>query len=247
MTGLAFFPFTPRPWPARPVRLPLLMTGEFACPYLPDQTARNQVLFGATIDGEAYHDLMDAGFRRSGTAIYRPACPSCRACRPIRVPVAQFAPGKSQRRCRRHNADLTVTVDTPSPSDEKFALYRRYIERCHQGDGGSYESFVEFLYRSPMRSLEFSYRDGAGRLLAVGICDVCARSLSSVYLYRDPDQRKRGLGTFAALWEIDYCRRHGIGYYYLGYWIRGSRKMAYKADFRPYELLDAEGNWIAGA
>ena len=97
------------------------------------------------------------------------------------------------------------------------------------------ESVAAFLYDSPTETLEFTYRDAAGRLLAVGICDVSANSLSSVYFYFDPAAARRGLGTLGALREIEFCRQHAIPYYYLGFWIHDCPAMAYKANFRPHE------------
>jgi arginine-tRNA-protein transferase len=192
-----------------------------------------------------YHRFMDAGVRRSGRLVYQPVCRACRACVPIRVPVATFTPSKSQRRCRRRNEDLTVSAAEPVATDEKHELYRRYVSGWHGRDAGEErrESFESFLYDSPVDTLEFSYRDRAGELLAVGICDVSTRSLSSVYFYFEPGQSRRGLGTYGALCEVDAAARLGIPYYYLGYWVDGCASMQYKADFRPAELLGTDGVW----
>ena len=108
-----------------------------------------------------------------------------------------------------------------------------------------FETFVEFLYRSPVETVEFTYRlpDESRRLIGVGICDVCEKSLSSVYFYFDPAEARRGLGTFSSLWEIDFARRNNIPYYYLGFWIRGCASMSYKCNFRPCEILHPDGLW----
>jgi arginine-tRNA-protein transferase len=197
--------------------------------------------------GEVYHDFMDAGFRRSGHVVYQPVCTGCRRCLPLRVPVAGFRPDKSQRRRWRGNADLSVTVDAPAATDEKFDLYRKYVRHWHGSTKDeAREDFEAFLYDSPVRTIEFNYRDNAGRLLAVGICDVCSRSLSSVYFYFDPDDAHRGLGTYGALYEVEYAKRLGIPYYYLGYWVRGCGQMEYKANFRPHEVLWPDGVWRSG-
>jgi arginine-tRNA-protein transferase len=189
---------------------------------------------------------MDAGFRRSGKVIYQPICSGCRACQPIRVPVARFRPTKSQRRCYRRNSDLTVVVGEPTPTSEKYELYLRYIREWHGGSvQGEYDGFVSFLYDSPVKTQELCYRDAGGRLLAVGICDVSAESLSSVYHYFDPREAHRGLGTFGAIWEIEHARQRMIAYYYLGYWIDGCRSMEYKSAIRPYEILWPDQVWRA--
>src|SRR5947207_5225999 len=120
-------------WPALPPprNIPLTTLAEHACPYLPDRTARNRAFLCERMPPELYHELMDAGFRRSGMLIYQPVCRGCRACQPIRVPVATFTPSKSQRRAWRRNADLLVSVagagpsEPPLPTQEKFDLYTR--------------------------------------------------------------------------------------------------------------------------
>jgi arginyl-tRNA--protein-N-Asp/Glu arginylyltransferase len=240
-------PPLPPPWPVRLTVLP-----PHPCPYLPGRTATIRAFATDRLDGAAYHGFMDAGFRRSGRMVYQPVCDGCRLCVPIRLAVDRFAPDKSQRRCARRNADLTVTVDRPTATDEKFALYRRYVTQWHDKPAGNEDdanprgAFESFLYGSPVSTLEFCYRDPAGQLLAVGIADVCDRSFSSVYFYFDPDHRDRGLGTFGAIHEIAWAGRQGIPHYYLGYWVSDCRKMAYKTHFRPYELLGTDGLWSAG-
>jgi leucyl-tRNA---protein transferase len=166
-------------------------------------------------------------------------------CVPIRVPVDRFKPNKSQRRCQRRNADLISTVGPPVFTSEKHDLYIRYLAARHSGaihnlDQSGFESF---LYESPVDTIEICHRDATDRLLGVGICDISSRSLSTVYFYFEPAEQKRGLGTFGALYEIELARQRGIPNYYLGYWVNGCRAMEYKTSFRPYEILDRDGNW----
>lgn len=228
-----------------PLGIALASLPEHPCPYLPDRQAWDRAIWAGSAPGAVYERFMDAGFRRSGKLLYQPACRGCRACASIRVPVAAFRPDKSQRRCRRRNADLRVTHAEPSYSDEKFALYRKYIVGWHHRDDiESPAAFGSFLYDSPLdTTLEFEYRDPSGRLLAVGICDRCPSVLSSVYLYFDPAESRRGLGTFAALYELEFCAREGLAYYYLGYWVKGCAAMEYKSNFRPNEVLHPDGIW----
>jgi arginine-tRNA-protein transferase len=227
-----------------PVTVRLVTLEEHACGYFPERRATTRAFLTGRIDGSLYHRFMDAGFRRSGRMIYQPVCRGCRLCTPIRVPVERFAPSRSQRRTWRRNRDVHVEVAPPEPSAEKLALYQRYQRGRHDpGDEPAWESFVEFLYDSPVDTVEFTYRDAGGALLGVGLCDVCPESLSSVYFYFDPCQRTRSLGTFSSLWEIEFARAHRIPHYYLGYHITGCAAMAYKAHFRPHELLHMDGQW----
>ena len=129
-------------------------------------------------------------------------------------------------------------------TEEKFDLYRRYQMERHDGEGNEdSKGMEEFLYQSPVQTVEFNYRDAAGKLVAVGICDISRRSLSSVYFYFDPEQPKRGLGNFGAMVEIEYARKQKIPYWYIGYWVKGCQAMEYKAVFRPNELLYPDGIW----
>ncbi|GJQ25757.1 MAG: hypothetical protein HBSAPP02_07890 [Phycisphaerae bacterium] len=195
------------------------------------------------LTAEDYQALMDAGFRRSGIAVYRTACDSCRECVPIRVPVATFRPSRSQRRAERRNRDVSVQIGKPQPDDEKYSIFEAY-QRDHHASNPveSREEFEAFLYQSPVHSLEMVYRVGSA-VAGVGIVDIASQSLSSVYFYFDPAHARRSLGTFSALKEIDLCRQMGKPYWYAGYYIRECDRMNYKAAFGPYQLLDQHGQW----
>ena len=231
-----------RPLPP-PTIIPLVTLPHQPCSYLPDRLSTSRAFLATSLSPEHYHAFMDAGFRRSGRVIYQPVCDTCRLCVPIRIPVAKFTPSKSQRRAFRRNQDLTATVATPEPTDEKFDLYRRYQSEWHGKAEEDRSAFEAFLYESPVNTLEFCYRDPKGKLLAVGICDLCRDSLSSVYLYHDPAESHRSLGTFTALFEIEHARAHNIPYWYLGFWVAGCTAMDYKASFRPHEILHSDGVW----
>ena len=234
-----------------PVSIPLTVFPDHPCSYLPGRTSTTRGFAIGQMPGDVYHRFMDAGFRRSGRLIYQPVCRGCRACVPLRVPVETFKPSKSQRRCARRNADLTLTWGEPEATEEKFELYRRYVRLWHgkddarDPDDDRWETFTSFLYDSPVETVECCYGDASGKLLAVGICDVCPRSLSSVYFYFEPAEARRTLGTFGALREIDAARRWGIPYYYLGFWVSGCGAMQYKSEFRPCETLRTDGTWRA--
>ncbi|MET0553642.1 MAG: arginyltransferase [Vicinamibacteria bacterium] len=215
----------------------------FPCSYLPDRQARHQTLLAADLPPGLYHDLMDLNFRRLGDLVYRPVCDACSACRQLRVPVRSFAPSRAQRRCLARNADVVAATAEPVLTDEKADLYRRYLAGRHDGQmDGSPDELERFLYAGTARTVETCYRL-AGRLVAVGIADLEPRALSAVYCYFDPDLPGRGLGVLNVLALIGEARARDLPWVYLGYFVAGSRTMAYKAGYRPCEALTPEGAW----
>lgn len=223
-------------------------TAEHACGYWPERTARDLVLdpHDAQLP-EIYGGALAMGFRRSGSHVYRPNCPGCRACVALRLPVADFVPDRSQSRCLRRNADLEVSLAPAWRTEENFALYRRYLRGRHAGGGmdkaapGDFDLFLACPW-SPTRFLELR---AGGRLLGVAVTDVLPDALSAVYTFYDPDEHRRGLGTFAVLQQIAWARDEGRAHLYLGYWIAGHPKMDYKTRFHPHERL-LDGRWQPG-
>ena len=236
-------------WPAWPLpvlddRRPLTTTTDHECSYFPKRPASFRAFEAAALSPEAYQACMDAGFRRSGRIVYQPVCPGCRMCVPLRVPVEKLELSKSQRRVMRKNSDIQVRAGKPEPTAEKWRLYERYQKEWHDGQqAGDPIGFVRFLYQSPVETLEFEYRDAAGQLLGVGLCDVSKKSISSVYFYFDPAQRARSIGTFSALYEMLWAREMHIPYWYGGYWVDGCATMSYKIRFRSCEVLSTDGVW----
>jgi len=222
----------------------LPVSPDHPCPYLPGMTTRVEGFFVDRMDPEIHDALMDRGFRRAGKLIYRPVCPDCRACRELRVPVARFRPSRSQHRVWRRNADLRVTVKPPHLTERRWRLYRDYLDFQHdQTMSRDRQDMAQFLYESPVDTIEFCYYLGR-QLVGVSVADRSRCTLNSVYMYFDPQHHRRSLGTYSALWEIDYCRRAGMAYYYLGFCVAGCRKMAYKSRFEPCQMLDATHTWV---
>jgi arginine-tRNA-protein transferase len=217
--------------------LPLIQGERHACPYLPGLEAQEVYTYGWFVDSAVYEQLMDLGFRRSGDIMYKPQCPKCQKCVPIRIPVQKFQPSESQRRAWRRNQDLVVELDAPLSDDEHFGLYLRYQRHYHaEKEASTREDYERFLVETTIDTVEMRYRLD-GELVAVGILDVCPNSLSSVYFYFEPGLHKRSLGVFSALREIEECRTRGLAWWYPGFWVEGCRKMEYKTRYQPHELL----------
>ena len=220
-------------------------TRPHACPYLEGQQ-ESRIFTGLTADGAdiQYQALTRAGFRRSHRMAYRPACPSCNACVPVRVLAQDFAPSRSQTRAVRRNADLTETECPARATDEQYRLFVRYLESRH-GDGPmarmSQEDFRAMVEETPVDTRMLEYRGRDGTLVAACLCDRLSDGYSAVYSFNDPDMAKRGLGNFVILRLIERAAERGFAFVYLGYWIAQSRKMAYKDRFRPIEALGPEG------
>jgi arginine-tRNA-protein transferase len=225
-------------------QLPLRRGPAHACPYLPGKTAVNEYTFAPLLPPQDYLALMDRGFRRSGEFVYRPVCDGCRECVPIRVPVARFAPSRSQRRVQKRNTDVRVLLRAPEPTAAKYELFVRYLRYQHDGSmSEGREDFEDFLYKSPTQSLEMTYTV-LDRIIAVGILDLCPTAISSVYFYFDPDESWRSPGIFGGLCEIEECRRRGLPYWYLGFYVNDCARMNYKAAFRPHQILDRSMQWV---
>lgn len=227
------------------------LTAPSPCPYLPGREERKVFTHLIGRRAAALNDtLTQSGFRRSQTIAYRPACENCRACVSVRVKVDDFAPSKSLRRILEDNADLSGMVVRTEPTAEQYSLFRAYLDARHS-DGGmadmtmlDYSMMVEdshvetrlVEYRTPPRRGHVD-----GRLVGVCLTDLLADGLSMVYSYYAPQEGPRSLGTYMILDHIARAKDLGLPHVYLGYWVDGSKKMAYKARFLPQERLGMDG------
>ncbi|HAF43594.1 MAG TPA: arginyltransferase [Gallionellaceae bacterium] len=225
--------------------LHLYLTAPYPCSYLNGMEARSQVATPSLlITTPVYSELVRHGFRRSGTFTYRPRCDTCHQCVPVRVVADGFEANRSQRRSCKQHANLNATLHALQDKPEYFELYRRYQEARHR-DGGmdddSPEQYRNFLLQSHVDTMLVEFRED-GVLRMVSVVDVLADGLSAVYTFYDTDVPHSSYGTYNVLWQIELCRKLELPYLYLGYWIKDSRKMAYKARFQPLQGL-RDGEW----
>jgi len=235
-----------------PFRFPrFFVTSPAPCPYLVGKTERKVF---TELSGQHASDLNDAlgriGFRRSQAVAYRPSCIDCSACVSVRVVTGEFQPSATQRRMLKRHADLEVTACKPWATEEQYALLRRYLKRRHPDGGmvGMDESdFADMVEQSPVKTYVVEYREPGeggrpGRLVGACLTDQQGDGLSMIYSFFEPDEAARsGLGTYIILDHIIRAARAGLPYVYLGYWVEGSNRMAYKTGFRPLERLGRDG------
>ena len=216
-------------------------TAPLPCPYVPGRTERKVVTEITGPDADALHDrLSRAGFRRSHNIAYAPVCPACQACIPIRIPVRSFQPDRTLRRIARYNASVEGFEVPARATAEQFQLFQRY-QRNRHGEGDmatmSFYDYRAMIEDTPIETLIVEFRDPDDRMVGACLADRLGDGLSAVYSFFLPGLEKRSLGTYTILWLIERAKSLGLPYVYLGYWVPESPKMAYKARFRPSEIL----------
>ncbi|MCG9697006.1 arginyltransferase [Shewanella sp. Isolate11] len=218
------------------------MTNTFACSYLPEQNEQLLVLQENILNVELYEQLISLGFRRSGDTLYKPHCPMCSACQPIRIPVKDFIPSRRQKRTLKNNRDLSWSI-VNSTTDEHYQLYQEYIAKRHY-DGPMYppsrQQYDHFLHCNWLKPQLIELREN-GRLIGVAVTDMLPNSLSAIYSFFAPEEHKRSMGSLMILIQCRIAKLLAKEFVYLGYQINESRKMNYKTNYQPYQILTQQG------
>ncbi|HEY8354854.1 MAG TPA: arginyltransferase [Methylophilaceae bacterium] len=226
-------------------KIQFYVTTPYSCGYIRGRLAQSMIAAPHhLIDADIYGELIQLGFRRSGKFAYRPHCENCNACIPVRIPVADFHPSRSQRRAWKRHGNLSATVLPVEFSEEHFQLYQAYQLTRHTEDPAEQdteEQYRSFLIQSNVESRLVEFRQD-GVLKMVSVVDLVTDGVSAVYTFYDTTDAASSYGTYGVLWQVEWTHRLGKPYLYLGYWIAESRKMAYKQNFSPLQAL-RNGEW----
>ena len=230
-------------------RLPsFFITDPMPCPYIEGMMERKLFthIAGENAD-EINNNLTHAGFRRSQTIAYRPACDKCMACRSVRVQVEDFTPSRNMRKILNRNSCLTSEVTPPNTSREQYDLLRRYLDSRHEDGGMAQMTVLDYMAMVEETSVKTNlveYRDAEERLIACLLVDEMRDGLSLVYSFFEPDMPAHSLGSYIILEQIARAQAMKLPHVYLGYLIEDCGKMNYKKRFKPLQILDEEG-WQA--
>lgn len=216
------------------------LSPEESCPYLDNRQSRHNFMLATALSLEDWEELMASGWRRFGLYFFHPQCVQCQECQPLRVPLENWAPSKSQRRILNKNSDLDFQVVPKKFRPETYHLYQkhtrfRFPEQFDPNE--TQEDFWSAHYTPALKSLQSEFYLNQ-QLVAVGFIDPGTKGLSSSYFLFDPSYEKRSLGLYGALKEMQWAQENNYEFYYLGYWVQGNKSMEYKAQFRPHQLYD---------
>ena len=239
------------------MRVRVLQNDTHGCNYLPGFAATTERVLAESLESTSLDLLLAAGFRHFGRFVFRPACVACSRCIPLRIRLAEYSPSRSERRILTRNADLRVETHRAKPSVEAYNLYLDHKTRFAQipklsksesdpetatESDESYESYAMSFYDTYEARLEMSVYLGQALVSRIHL-DLTSTSSSAIYCYYDDSKARRSLGTFSILRAIEYAKRAGCRYFYLGYYVRDNHSMSYKIRFYPSEIL-SRGVWI---
>ncbi len=208
------------------------------CPYLPGKEFIQEYFLALEVNENEFSTLLEKGWRKFGYYFFRPVCPECRECIPIRILTDRCRYTKSMNRVLRKNSGIKVLISKSEFNEERYQVFKKHSE-IRFNTGLSMQSFIDDFCVSAVPSVFMDYKDG-DRLIGVGVVDISSNALSSVYFAFDPDYSKKSPGIFSMIVEIETAKNLGKKYYYPGYYISDSNSMSYKAKFKPYEALDWE-------
>lgn len=220
----------------------LYLSAEHECSYLPDRQANSLFVDPEKkMTADIYSELIQQGFRRSGSYVYTPYCKKCHDCIPVRLDVRKFALSRSQKRCKNKNKRIIVNAQKPEYNEAHYQMYADYVSSRHPGGGmddHDHKKYLDFLTSQWSDTTFFEFKEN-NKAIAIAVTDHVTDGLSAVYTFFDSSQeyQQRSLGVFSILWQVEEAQRLGLHWLYLGYWIKDCNKMNYKDNYQPLEYF----------
>lgn len=220
------------------------------CGYLSDRKWQLEYHFVSELSSAEYTRLVQSGWRKYGKALFRPRCPSCTECRPIRLVPSEFKANRSQLRTLKRNQDISIRVEDSKMDDQVIRLYYRHHQaRADEVGWPEPEPGQSLFHLWSLADNPFPIQRWChfldDELIAVCYVDPLSDGYSLVYSFYDPELRVRSLGTWMILSVIEKAREESLPFVYLGYFVKDCRSMNYKSNFRPNQIMDVDGNWIS--
>lgn len=219
------------------------------CGYLPDQNWQLRYEFIIEMTPQDYENLINKGWRRFGTTLFRPQCPACTACRSLRVPVDQFRPSRNQKRSLAAGRNVVIEIGTPIVDEKRVEIYLDHHQTHSESRGWpepdprhAIEHIASFMV-GPLPAQEWSYYLD-DELIGIMYVDQLPQGLSGIYYYYRSNLTKLSPGTFMILSMIERAKKLGLPYVHLGYFVDGCKSMEYKARFVPNEILCENSVWV---
>ncbi len=215
---------------------------ESPCPYIDDRKARTEYNFILNCSKELNQELISRGWRRFGSYFSRPICKDCKECISYRIVVKDFIFSRQFKRAIKKNLNTKVVLSKPRVSNEHLYIYNKYHEymrekRAWEENKLSFSQYYRLYVESNQDfgyELSFYVDD---KLVCVDLIDILEDGISSIYCYYDPSYSHLSLGKFSLLTEINLALKNELSYIYLGYFVKGCKSLAYKADYSPNEIL----------
>jgi leucyl-tRNA---protein transferase len=229
------------------ISIPLFLSEQHPCSYLDDEYAQPAFVHPAfDMTTAIYSELIQRGYRRSGDEVYSPHCPDCSACIPVRLKVSDFIPNRRQKRCLRKNTSTVVVVKPPEFDKTHYELYLRYQAARHPDGSMAHSSHSDYLnfLKSSWCDTSFAEFFINGELAAIAVIDLLDNALSAVYTFFEPKFSDNSPGVFAVLWQIEWAKQMEKEFLYLGFWIKRCKKMSYKSEYQPLQILK-DKEWLS--
>ena len=220
--------------------IPLVLSQEHPCGYIDGESSQSLFIHPSfPLSLSIYNQLIAQGFRRNGNEVYAPHCPHCSACIPARLSIKDFKPNRRQKRCLKKNIDTQIIIKPAIFEQAHYEMYLRYQQARHtEGSmaNANPNDYLNFLSSHWCETIfaEFSIND---ELAAIAVIDQLETAWSAVYTFFDPKFSSYSLGVYAVLWQIEEAYKQKKDFLYMGFWIKSCKKMTYKCDYQPIQLL----------